>query len=73
MVRSIAASIKIIEYEVNNTSDTSVKEFAQRVLDQHKGSVKTASGHAQRLNVTVDTDGNSIFVTTFTGRRLSLR
>jgi hypothetical protein len=57
VVRSIAASIKIIEYEVNNTSDTSVKEFAQRVLDQHKGSVKTASGHAQRLNVTVDTDG----------------
>lgn len=57
VVPSIAASIKIIEYEVNNTSDTRVKEFAQRVLDQHKGSVKTASGHAQRLNVAVDTDG----------------
>ena len=57
VVPSIAASITIIEYEVNNTSDTGVKEFAQRVLDQHKGSVKTASGHAQRLNVAVDIDG----------------
>jgi putative membrane protein len=57
VVPSIAGSIKIIEYEVNNTSDAQVKEFAQRVLDQHKGSVKTASGHAQRLNVAVNTDG----------------
>lgn len=57
VVPSIAASVKIIEYEVSNTSDAKVKEFAQRVLDQHKGSVKTATGHAQRLNVAVDTDG----------------
>jgi putative membrane protein len=40
-----------------STSDARVKEFAQRVLDQHKGSVKTASGHATRLNVAVDIDG----------------
>ncbi len=57
VVPSIAASVKIIEYEVSNTSDAKVKEFAQRVLDQHKGSVKTATGHARRLNVAVDTDG----------------
>ena len=57
VVPSIAASVKIIEYEVSNTADAKVKEFAQRVLDQHKGSVKTATGHARRLNVAVDTDG----------------
>ena len=55
----IAASIKIIDYEVNNTSDAKVKEFAERVLKQHTGSVKTASEHAKRLNVTVDTDGDA--------------
>ena len=58
VVPSIAASVKIIEYEVKNTSDAKVKEFAERVLKQHKGSVKTASGHAKRLNVAVDTDGD---------------
>ena len=42
---------------MSNTADAKVKEFAQRVLDQHKGSVKTATGHARRLNVAVDTDG----------------
>ena len=57
VVPSIAASVKIIEYEVNHTSDARVKEFAQRVLDQHKGSVTIASGHAQRLNVAVESDG----------------
>lgn len=58
VVPSIAASVKIIEYEVKNTSHEKVKEFAQRVLDQHKGSVKSASEHAKRLNVVVDTEGN---------------
>src|SRR4026209_840866 len=57
VVPSIAASVKIIEYEVSHTSDAKVKEFAQRVLNQHRGSVKTATGHAQRLNVAVYTDG----------------
>jgi len=57
VVPSIAASVKIIEYEVENTSDRTVKEFAERVLAQHKGSVKTASEHAKRLNVTVDANG----------------
>ena len=57
VVPSIAASVRIIEYEVKNTSDKKVKEFAERVLKQHKESVKTASEHAQRLKVAVDTDG----------------
>jgi putative membrane protein len=57
VVPSIAASVKIIEYEVTNTSDEKVKEFAERVLTQHKGSVKTASENAQRLKVAVDSDG----------------
>ena len=57
VVPSIAASVKIIDYEVKNTSDDKVKEFAQRVLDQHTASVKTATEHAKRLNVAVDTDG----------------
>ena len=43
---------------MKNTSDEKVKEFAERVLKQHKGSVKTASGHAKRLKVAVDTDGD---------------
>ena len=58
VVPSIAASVKIIDYEVMNTSDERVREFAGRVLEQHKGSVKTASGHAKRLNVAVDTSGD---------------
>jgi putative membrane protein len=58
VVPSIAASVKIIEYEVKNTADEKVKEFAKRVLEQHTGSVKTATEHAKRLNVTVDTDGD---------------
>ncbi len=57
VVPSIAASVKIIDYEVKNTSDEKVKEFAVRVLKQHQGSVKTASEHAKRLNIAVDTDG----------------
>jgi len=57
VVPGIAASIKIIDHEVKNTSDEKVREFAERVLKQHKESVKTASGHAKRLKVSVDTDG----------------
>jgi putative membrane protein len=57
VVPSIAASVNIIEYEVEHSSNQTVKEFAGRVLAQHKGSVKTATAHAQRLNVAVDTDG----------------
>jgi len=58
VVPGIAASVKIIEYEVKNTSDEKVKDFAERVLKQHKESVKTASGHAKRLNIAVDADGD---------------
>jgi len=58
VVPSIAASVQIIEYEVKNTSDAKVKDFAERVLKQHQGSVQTASEHAKRLNVPVDADGS---------------
>jgi putative membrane protein len=57
VVPSIAASVKIIEYEVKKTSDEKVRDFAERVWKQHEGSVKTASEHAKRLNIAVDTDG----------------
>jgi len=57
VVPSIAASVKIIDYEVMNTSNEKVKEFAERVLKQHTESVKTAGAHAKRLNVAVDADG----------------
>jgi putative membrane protein len=58
IVPAIAASIKIIDYEVKNTSDVKVKDFAGRVLKQHTESVKIATGHAKRLNVPVDTNGD---------------
>src|SRR4051794_20592126 len=58
LVPNIAASVQIIKYEIKHTSDEKVKEFAQRVLDQHAGSVKTATGHAKRLKVDVDTKGD---------------
>src|SRR5882757_1916502 len=58
VVPGIAASVRIIEYEVKNTSDEKVRDFAGRVLKQHKESVKTASGHAKRLNIAVDADGD---------------
>ena len=56
VVPSIAASVKIIDYTVKNGSDEKVREFAERVLKQHKESVKTASKYAKRLNIAVDTD-----------------
>jgi putative membrane protein len=58
VVPSIAASVKIIDYEVKNTSDATVREFAQRVLKQHTESVKTATEHARRLKIAVDTSGD---------------
>src|SRR3954469_4097641 len=57
VVPGIAASVKVIEYEVKNTSDEKVKDFAERVLKQHSESLTAASGHAKRLNVVVDVDG----------------
>jgi putative membrane protein len=56
VVPGIAASVKIIDYEVKNTSDEKVRDFAERVLKQHKESVKTASEHAKRLSIAVVTD-----------------
>jgi putative membrane protein len=56
VVPGIGASVKIIEYEVKNTSDEKVKDFAERVLKQHKESVKTASEHAKRLKIAVVSD-----------------
>lgn len=58
VVPSIAASVKIIDYEVKNGSDAKVREFADRVLKQHKESVATASAHAKRLNIAVDAGGD---------------
>ena len=58
VVPSIAASVKIIDYEVKHTSDAKVKDFAERVLKQHKESVQIASGHAKRLNIAVDANGD---------------
>lgn len=56
VVPGIAASVKIIEYAEKDASDKNVKDFAQRVLKQHKESGKTASDHATRLNIAVVTD-----------------
>ena len=56
VVPSIAASVKIIDYAVTNSSDEKVRDFATRVLKQHKGSVEIASEHAKRLNIAVVTD-----------------
>jgi len=58
VVPGIAASVKIIDYAAKNASDEKVRDFAERVLKQHKESVKTASGHAKRLNIAVDADGD---------------
>ena len=58
VVPGIAASVKIIDYEVKHTSDAKVKDFAERVLKQHTESVHTATAHAKRLNVTVDANGD---------------
>jgi putative membrane protein len=55
VVPSIAVSVKIIEYEVKHTSDAKVKDFAERVLRQHKESVETAREHAKRLKIAVIT------------------
>jgi putative membrane protein len=57
VVPAIAASNRIIEYEVKNTSDEKVREFAGRVLKQHQESIKIATGHVKRLNIPVDTSG----------------
>ena len=58
VVPSIAASVKLIEYAQKNASDEKVREFAGRVLKQHKESVKTASEHAKRLKIVVDPNGD---------------
>jgi len=56
VVPAIAASVKIIEYSAKNASDEKVRDFAERVAKQHKGSVKTASEHAKRLKIAVVSD-----------------
>jgi putative membrane protein len=58
VVPAIAASVKIIEYSAQNAADAKVKDFAERVAKQHKGSVKTASEHAKRLKIAVATDAD---------------
>jgi putative membrane protein len=59
IVPAIAVSIKIIDYAQKNASDEKVRDFAGRVLKQHTGSVQIASGHAERLNVPVNTNGDA--------------
>jgi putative membrane protein len=56
VIPSIAASITIIDYAVKNSSDEKVRDFAERVAKQHKGSLKTASEHAKRLKIAVVAD-----------------
>jgi putative membrane protein len=56
VVPGIAASVKIIEHAAMNASDDKVRDFAKRVLKQHKESVKTASELAKRMKITVVTD-----------------
>lgn len=58
VVPSIASSVTIIEYAVKSGSDERVREFAGRVLKQHKESVKTAMEHAKRLGIPVVTDAD---------------
>jgi len=58
VVPAIAASVKIIEYAAKNAYDEKVKDFADRVLKQHKESVEIASGHAKRLNIAVVADAD---------------
>jgi putative membrane protein len=56
VVPGIAASVKITDYAAKNASDEKVRNFAERVLKQHKESVKTASEQAKRLKIAVVTD-----------------
>ena len=56
VVPAIAASVKILDYSAKNASDEKVRDFAERVAKQHKGSVKTASDHAKRLKIEVAAD-----------------
>ena len=56
VVPGIAASVKVIEYAAKHASDEKVRDFAERVAKQHKDSVKTASEHAKRLEITVVTN-----------------
>jgi len=56
VIPGIAASVPIIDYAVKNSSDEKVRDFAERVAKQHKGSLKTASEHAKRLKVGVVAD-----------------
>src|SRR5262249_7003030 len=59
VVPAIAASNKILDYSKKHVSDKKVKDFAGRVLKQHTGSLKTATGHAKRLKVPVDANGDA--------------
>ena len=56
VIPGTAASVKIIEYAGKNAADDKVRDFAERVAKQHKEFVKTATAHANRLNIAVVTD-----------------
>ncbi len=57
VIPSIASSVTIIDYAQKHAADDRVREFAGRVLKQHKESVEIARGHAKRLHVDVVGDG----------------
>ena len=56
VIPGTAASVKVIEYAAKNATDEKVRDFAERVAKQHQEFVKTASGHAKRLNIAVVSD-----------------
>jgi predicted outer membrane protein len=56
VIPGTAASVEIIEYAAKHASDETVRDFAERVAKQHKEFVKTATAHANRLNIAVVTD-----------------
>jgi putative membrane protein len=56
VIPATAASVEIIEYAAKHASDDKVRDFAERVAKQHQEFVKTATAHANRLNIAVVTD-----------------
>jgi putative membrane protein len=56
VIPATAASVVIIEYAAEHASDDKVRDFAGRVAKQHQEFVKTATAHANRLNIAVVTD-----------------
>jgi putative membrane protein len=56
VIPGIGASVKVIEHAAKYASDEKVRDFAERVAKQHKGSLETASTHARRLKIAIISD-----------------